>query len=79
MRSFASLSEKTDLYLCASMGLLEEEEMQMLRDAGVKRYHCNMETSPKVFPTLCTTHTPEDKIRTIGYARKCGMEVCSGV
>lgn len=75
---FRELSEKTDLYLCASMGLLEEDEMQMLRDAGVKRYHCNMETSSKVFPTLCTTHTPEDKIRTIGYARKCGMEVCSG-
>lgn len=72
------LSADTDLYLCASMGLLGEEEMKMLKDAGVKRYHCNMETSSKFFKTLCTTHTPEDKMRTIAAARKCGLEVCSG-
>lgn len=72
------LSADTDLYLCASMGLLGEEEMKMLKDAGVKRYHCNMETSSKFFKTLCTTHTPEDKKRTIAVARKCGLEVCSG-
>lgn len=76
--TFRRLSKETDLHLCASMGLLNEEEMQMLKDAGVKRYHCNMETSSKVFPTLCSTHSPEDKRRTIAAARKCGMEVCSG-
>lgn len=72
------LSEETDLYLCASMGLLNEEDMRKLKEAGVKRYHCNMETSAAYFPTLCTTHTPEDKKRTIRAAKACGMDVCSG-
>lgn len=75
---YKEIGENTDLYLCASMGLLGEEEMQMLKEAGVKRYHCNMETSSKVFRTLCSTHTPEDKKRTIAAARKCGMAICSG-
>lgn len=75
---YRKLSDKTDLYLCASMGLLTRDQMRRLRDAGVKRYHCNMETSSKVFPTLCTTHTPADKRATIGYAREMGMAVCSG-
>lgn len=75
---YRKLSEDTDLYLCASMGLLDYEQMKALRDAGVKRYHCNMESSAEVFATLCSTHTPEDKMRTIGYARELGMEVCSG-
>lgn len=75
---FRRLSADTDLYLCASMGLLDLPEMQRLAEAGVKRYHCNMETSEKVFARLCTTHTPADKRRTIEYARRCGMEVCSG-
>lgn len=75
---YKKLSSETDLYLCASMGLLGEEEMKMLKEAGVRRYHCNMETSSKFFKTLCSTHTPEDKKRTIAAARACGMEVCSG-
>lgn len=76
--TFNRLTRDTDLHLCASMGLLDEEEMQMLKEAGVRRYHCNMETSSRFFPNLCTTHTPEDKRRTIAAARKCGMEICSG-
>lgn len=75
---YRRLSDVTELYLCASMGLLDEEEMRMLKEAGVRRYHCNMETSSKVFPMLCSTHKHEDKLRTIEYARKCGMEICSG-
>lgn len=75
---YRRLSSDTNLYLCASMGLLGLNEMKQLAEAGVKRYHCNMETSERVFRTLCTTHSPADKRRTISYARQCGMEVCSG-
>lgn len=75
---YRRLSEETDLYLCASMGLLGKEDMQKLKDAGVKRYHCNMETSEKFFKTLCTTHAPEDKRKTIRVAREVGMQICSG-
>lgn len=75
---YRRLSTDTSLYLCASMGLLGKEQMQRLADAGVRRYHCNMETSEKMFGTLCTTHTPADKHLTIRHARDCGMEICSG-
>ena len=37
-----------------------------------------METSDKVFRTLCTTHLPEDKKRTIAAAKKARLTVCSG-
>ena len=77
-RMIRRLADETSLYLCASMGLLDKERMQMLADAGIKRYHCNMETSSKVFRRLCSTHTPEDKLNTIRAARDCGMAVCSG-
>lgn len=77
-RIFERLDKETDLYLCASMGLLTKEQLKRLQDAGVKRYHCNMETSTKVFPTLCTTHTPDDKKKTIAAARELGMDICSG-
>lgn len=66
------------LKLCASMGLLDFESMQRLRDAGVSRYHCNLETSADYFPTLCTTHSHTDKLATIGAAARAGLSVCSG-
>lgn len=66
------------LKLCASLGLMEREDLQKLFDAGVTRYHCNLEASPTFFPTLCSTHTVEDKIRTILMAKEIGFEICSG-
>ena len=75
---YKKIGKETGLYLCASMGLLTRDELQQLHNAGVKRYHCNLETSASYFPELCTTHTHEDKLRTIAAAREVGMEVCCG-
>lgn len=75
---FRRLSKETNLYLCASMGLVGPEEMRMLAEAGVKRYHCNMETASSYFPSLCSTHTQDEKRATIRAAREAGLDVCSG-
>lgn len=72
------LRKETKLQICASLGLLDEAAMQKLFDAGVSRYHCNLETAPSYFSELCSTHTTQDKINTLMYAKKVGMEVCSG-
>lgn len=75
---FMRLHEETGLGLCASMGLLDYDGMVRLREAGVTRYHCNLETSAEVFPTLCSTHTQQEKVETIRAARRAGLQVCSG-
>jgi len=72
------IKEEVGIYTCASLGLLNHEELQLLWDAGVRRYHCNLETAPSYFGNLCTTHTIDDKIRTINEARSIGFEICSG-
>ncbi len=75
---YQAIRKESDIKLCASMGLLNKEQLQALSDAGVERYHCNLETSKRYFPQVCSTHTYEEKITTLKYAQSIGMKVCSG-
>lgn len=77
-RMLKRAKEETGIHTCASLGLLNEEELLQLKASGATRYHCNIETAPSYFKTLCTTHTMEDKFRTIETARRIGFGVCSG-
>lgn len=76
--SVRELAAKTDIRLCLSAGLLSEEDLRKFREAGISRYHCNLESSPSFFGRLCTTHTQEEKISTLKAAVKAGLEICSG-
>ena len=75
---YRKLREETDMYLCGSLGLLDKDELQQLWDAGMRMVHCNLETAPSYFSNLCTTHTIEDKMKTIRAAQEIGFKVCSG-
>ena len=68
----------TGIQVCVSFGLLKEEQFRKLREAGVSRVHCNLETSERFFPKVCTTHTFEEKRETLKAARRAGLSVCSG-
>lgn len=73
-----ALRQETDLKICCSLGALNEQEALALKEAGVARYHHNIETSRHHYGNICTTHTYEDRIKTIKVAQRCGLEICSG-
>lgn len=75
---YKSLCENTNLHLCASFGIADEDALIKLKNCGVKTYHHNLETSRNYFPKICTTHSYDDRIQTIKTAQKVGLDVCSG-
>jgi len=63
---------------CASLGVLSEEQLARLAGVGMKRYHHNLETARSFFPNICTTHTYDDRVKTVLAAKRAGLEVCCG-
>lgn len=73
-----SAVRKLGLLPCATLGLLSREELIRLKDAGLERYHNNLETSERFFSEICTTHTYQDKLETIQEVKSAGLSLCSG-
>lgn len=76
--SMKKIKANTNLKICASCGLLDSDDLGKLKEAGLSRYHNNLESSENFFKTVCSTHTTADKIKTIESAKERGLEVCSG-
>ena len=76
--AYTEMRDTLSIELCASHGILTREQLRRLHNAGVTSYHHNIETSRRFFPEICTSHTYEDRIRTIRIAQEEGFCVCSG-
>jgi biotin synthase len=63
---------------CGSLGMLDLERAQKLREAGLCRYHHNLETARSNFNNICTTHDYEEDIETIMNAKRAGLSTCCG-
>jgi len=72
------LRAETSLMLCASLGIIGYEKARRLKDTGVTMYHHNVETGRRYFPSICTTHTFNERVDAIKAVQSAGLEVCSG-
>lgn len=75
---YEDLNKEIKIDLCASLGILDYEELIKLREAGVTMYHHNLETCREYYKEICTTHSYDERIDTINLAKKVGMDICSG-
>lgn len=63
---------------CATLGALTRDQLSYLKNAGLRRFHHNIETSREYFPRICTTHTFDERLEVLGHARSVGLSTCSG-
>lgn len=72
------IKSETRISPCASLGILTYQQLVQLKEAGLERYHHNLETSRSYYPSICTTRTYDDQVRTVKDAQQAGLSVCSG-
>jgi len=70
--------EYPDLELCVSLGMLEAEQVRVLKEAGIGWVNHNLNTSERFHPEICTTHSYADRVRTVETVRSAGLSTCSG-
>ena len=68
-----------NIHCCASLGLLNEEQIKKIKEAGVERFNHNINTSKNYHSEICATHTFEDRVNTVKTIVKNGIEACTGV
>lgn len=66
------------LETCATLGMLEQEQADRLKEAGLDYYNHNLDTSPNYYANVVTTRQYQDRLDTLGRARTAGLKVCCG-
>jgi len=70
--------EVPELRLIACNGTATIEQLLTLKEAGVKAYNHNLETSESFYPQICTTHPWSERYETCQNVNKAGMVLISG-
>ena len=71
--------ENPEVEVCACLGLLRDGQADRLREAGVDAYNHNINTAESHHESIVTTHTYEDRVRTVAMAQGAGLSACSGL
>lgn len=73
------ITDELGLRVCLSAGLLDAEKADVLARAGLDRYNHNLNTSEKHYGEICTTHSYDDRKRTLSALNGAGVGLCSGL
>jgi biotin synthase len=74
IRAVKSLGMET----CATLGMLEPEQAQELKAAGLDYYNHNLDPSPGYYEKIISTRTYQDRLDTLEAVRNAGLNVCCG-
>lgn len=66
------------LECCMTLGMLDFEQAQKLKEAGLDYYNHNIDTSPNYYPKVTTTRCFQDRLDTLEHVRNAGISVCCG-
>lgn len=66
------------LQVCCTLGMLSREQATRLKEAGLYAYNHNIDTSERHYKNVVSTHSFQERLRTIDHVRAAGITVCTG-
>ena len=78
-RLIGEIKSRYPIQVCLSAGLIDNEDAQALKAAGLDRLNHNLNTSETHYPKICTTHTYQDRLDTLHAAQVANIELCAGI
>src|SRR5262249_20629638 len=72
-------AELPELELCVSLGILDDGQAETLASAGIDFVNHNLNTSRRFYPSICSTHTYDERVATVRQTVRAGLAPCSGV
>jgi biotin synthase len=73
-----AIKRELPLTVAVSLGILDERHLERLAASGVDKVNHNLETSARFFPSICTTHTYDERWETCLLVKRQGLELCCG-
>ncbi|KAL4992820.1 hypothetical protein BDW68DRAFT_148916 [Aspergillus falconensis] len=64
--------------VCVTLGMIDADQAKELKDAGLTAYNHNLDTSREFYPTIITTRSYDERLKTLSHVRDAGINVCSG-
>lgn len=63
---------------CVTLGMLNLEQTEKLRQAGLDYYNHNLDTSEEHYEKIISTRTYQDRLDTLAFVRDAGIKICCG-
>ncbi|XP_057540015.1 biotin synthase, mitochondrial [Amaranthus tricolor] len=64
--------------VCCTLGMLEKQQAEDLKKAGLTAYNHNLDTSREYYPNIITTRSYDERLKTLDFVREAGINVCCG-
>lgn len=65
--------------VCCTLGMIEKQQAEELKKAGLTAYNHNLDTSREYYPNIITTRSYDDRLQTLQHVREAGISICSGI
>jgi biotin synthase len=75
---YKRLKAETNMSLDGSLGFLTAERVERLKEAGLRRFNNNLQSSREFYPKIVTTHSFDKRLETMDMLRDGNVEICSG-